>query len=179
MTSTLELIVFSGCPNVAKARAALDEAGLRYEVVDQAGLTVSDPRREFSSPTLLVDGRLALGSASGAKSCSWVAWDVASVSGAVAEFAPESVTQAADLTGKQRIGRGAAGVLMLAGASLSLSFWPLSAVLGWFGLSHLVAAVTRYSGCPELGAIPSIILRRNVDTGCAPWRWIDHRLNLR
>lgn len=49
---------------------------------------------------------------------------------------------------------------------------------GWFGASHLVAARTGYSGCPELGAIPSVILRRDVHVGCAPWQIVDQRLGL-
>jgi hypothetical protein len=49
---------------------------------------------------------------------------------------------------------------------------------GWFGISHLVAAQTGYSGCPELGAIPSLVLRRDVQVGCVPWRLADRWLDL-
>lgn len=49
---------------------------------------------------------------------------------------------------------------------------------GWFGISHLVAAQTGYAGCPELGAIASLLLRRDVPIGCAPWRIADRRLGL-
>ena len=44
--------------------------------------------------------------------------------------------------------------------------------------SHLVAARTGYPGCPELGAIPSMLLRRDVRVGCVPWRILDRRLRL-
>lgn len=49
---------------------------------------------------------------------------------------------------------------------------------GWFGASHLIAARIGYAGCPELGAIPSVILRRDVHVGCVPWRIADRRLKL-
>ena len=52
----------------------------------------------------------------------------------------------------------------------------LAAVAGWFGLSHLVASVTGYKGCPELGAIPSLFRRHPIDTRCAPWDNLDRRL---
>ena len=54
----------------------------------------------------------------------------------------------------------------------------LALVFGWFGASHLVAAATAYPGCPELGAVPSLLLRRSVKAGCVPWRWLDAKLRL-
>ena len=54
----------------------------------------------------------------------------------------------------------------------------VAAGAGWFGLSHLVAAGTGYPGCPELGAIPSLLARREVRVGCVPWRIVDNRLGL-
>ncbi|MBZ0252567.1 MAG: hypothetical protein K8I02_04435 [Candidatus Methylomirabilis sp.] len=50
---------------------------------------------------------------------------------------------------------------------------PLLAVTGWFGLSHLAAAVTGYPDCPELGAIASLARRRYVPTRCGPWERLD------
>lgn len=50
---------------------------------------------------------------------------------------------------------------------------PLAIAVHWFGASHLVASATGYPGCPELGAIPSLVLRRRVATECGPWEWID------
>jgi hypothetical protein len=58
-----------------------------------------------------------------------------------------------------------------------VALWPASLVATWFGISHLVAAVTGYQGCPELGAIPSVMLGRPVATGCGPWQRIDTRLD--
>lgn len=73
--------------------------------------------------------------------------------------------------------------LVLAGAlgsrrlPLGIALWPASLVPTWFGISHLIAGMTGYRGCPELGAIPSVILGRPIATSCDPWqsidRWID------
>jgi len=49
---------------------------------------------------------------------------------------------------------------------------------GSFGVSHLVAARAGYAGCPELGAIASVALGRDVRIGCVPWRMLDHQLGL-
>lgn len=57
--------------------------------------------------------------------------------------------------------------------------WPLVALTLWLGISHLVAGATGYRGCPEIGAIPSLLLRRRVVTTCKPWERIDRRLERR
>lgn len=54
---------------------------------------------------------------------------------------------------------------------------PLGLVAGWFALSHVVAGITAYSGCPELGAIPSFVRGRPVVTGCGPWKLLDARID--
>jgi hypothetical protein len=78
-----------------------------------------------------------------------------------------------------RTARAAAGLGFLL-AALPLArprpLRPLCAVAAWFGIAHLVAAATAYRGCPELGAIPSLLLRREIATECGPWEWIDERL---
>jgi len=51
-------------------------------------------------------------------------------------------------------------------------------ILGWFGVTHVLATLMAYPGCPELGAVPSLLLRRDVKLGCGPWRWLDARLHL-
>lgn len=53
---------------------------------------------------------------------------------------------------------------------------PLVWVAAWFGVSHAVAAATSYGGCPELGAVPSLVMRRRIVTECGPWDWFDHRI---
>src|SRR5438552_8407312 len=57
--------------------------------------------------------------------------------------------------------------------------WPLAALGLWLGVSHLVAAATGYRGCPEIGAIASLLLRRRVITSCKPWEAFDRRIERR
>jgi hypothetical protein len=93
-------------------------------------------------------------------------------------------TDEAAMNHPSRAARAAAGVgfLAIAGALGSrrlpggIALWPAALVPTWFGISHLVAGVTGYPGCPELGAIPSVVLGRQVATGCGPWERIDQRL---
>lgn len=69
------------------------------------------------------------------------------------------VAEKRELTRKMRLARAAAGTGFLV---VALSGWrvkrlrPLAVVAGWFGISHVVAGSTGFSGCPELGAIPSL-----------------------
>lgn len=85
---------------------------------------------------------------------------------------------------RARRARAIAGVgfLALAGAMSSrqmpgkISLWPAAIVPTWFGVAHLVASVTGYEGCPELGAIPSVMLDRHVATGCGLWEQIDRQV---
>lgn len=80
-----------------------------------------------------------------------------------------------------RSARAVAGLGFLAAAGAlaerplrgGIALWPASLIPTWFGISHLVAAVIGYRGCPELGAIPSVMLGRRVETSCEPWRRID------
>jgi hypothetical protein len=62
--------------------------------------------------------------------------------------------------------------------ALSITGIATAAIIGWFGVTHVLAALMAYPGCPELGAIPSLLLRRDVKIGCGPWRWLDARLRL-
>jgi hypothetical protein len=100
--------------------------------------------------------------------------------------APDRAAAAAAVTRTARYARAAAGAgfLVLAGALATrdlpgrVALWPAAIVPTWFGISHLVASVTGYPGCPELGAIPSVMLDRPVRTACGPWERIDRRLGL-
>jgi hypothetical protein len=84
---------------------------------------------------------------------------------------------------QQRIARASAGMGFLAVAAAALR-WPrtlavpTSLVAGWLGASHVVAAVTDYCGCPELGAIPTLVRGRRVETRCGPWELLDRRFAL-
>jgi hypothetical protein len=87
------------------------------------------------------------------------------------------------LTFRQRRARVVVGVASLTVAVLAARTSGVIGVLGavgtgWFGASHLVAARTGYAGCPELGAIPTVVLGREVQVGCVPWRIADRRLGL-
>lgn len=87
------------------------------------------------------------------------------------------------LTQRQRAGRALVGGVLVAAAAGALASpnaarTMVVAGLGWLGVSHLVAAATRYNGCPELGAIPSLVLGRHVHTRCGPWQSLDQRLGL-
>jgi hypothetical protein len=94
-------------------------------------------------------------------------------------------TQGTAMSRPARRARAVAGLgfLVVAGALGSrqlpgrIALWPASLVPTWFGISHLVASVTGYEGCPELGAIPSVMLNRPIATSCGPWKRIDQRLS--
>jgi hypothetical protein len=102
-----------------------------------------------------------------------------------------SAVQAARIDRRGRTARALVGLLVIASVGL-LYIWPVAllADLGvpsvvlwalaipslWLGISHLVAAVSGYRGCPEIGAIPSLLLGRRVVTQCAPWEWLDRRI---
>jgi hypothetical protein len=92
---------------------------------------------------------------------------------------------------RARVARALAGVAIIASVGV-LYTWPIALLpdLGvpgvvvwalavpslWLGVSHLVAAATDYRGCPEIGAIPSLVLRRRVVTTCRPWERLDRRI---
>jgi uncharacterized membrane protein len=86
------------------------------------------------------------------------------------------------LNREQRRARLVAGLVLLVIAVAlpwsAVGWIVLALIFGWIGVSHVVAAVTAYPGCPELGAVPSLLLGRSVKTGCVPWRWLDARLRL-
>jgi hypothetical protein len=91
--------------------------------------------------------------------------------------------QPEQLNDRQRSARKLVGLVSLGTAVLATRRSGVlsnlgAAGAGWFGASHLVAARTGYGGCPELGAIPSVILGRDVQVGCVPWRIADRRLGL-
>jgi hypothetical protein len=56
------LIYFIGCPNYEPAKSLLEKAGVEFEEVCQDEISSSDPHKEFSSPTLLMDDRIIFGS---------------------------------------------------------------------------------------------------------------------
>ena len=87
------------------------------------------------------------------------------------------------LSDSQRRARGIAGMGFVA-LGWAVLRWPralsvpTSLAAGWLGASHIIAAAIRYQGCPELGAIPTLLLGRRVETRCGPWELVDARLGL-
>jgi hypothetical protein len=85
------------------------------------------------------------------------------------------------MNSRGRLARAVAGLAWLAGGGVlatrklpgDIALWPASLVPTWFGISHLVAAVIAYRGCPELGAIPTVFLGKPVPTVCEVWERID------
>ena len=85
---------------------------------------------------------------------------------------------------RARAARAGVGLaqLALAGSLASrklpggVALWPVALVPTWFGISHLIAAMIGYRGCPELGAIPTVMLGRPVGTACEFWDRLDRRL---
>lgn len=94
--------------------------------------------------------------------------------------APAEETALPPLEQRQRVARVVAGGGFAALAWLCWSARvsrPLGVVAGWFALSHVLAGITAYSGCPELGAIPSLVQGRPVPTRCTPWMRLDERMD--
>jgi hypothetical protein len=76
------------------------------------------------------------------------------------------------LPAKRRTARAAVGLAFL-GLAASRPSRPVALLAAWLGISHLVAACTGYRGCPELGAIPSVLFGRQVGSWCGPWELLD------
>ena len=89
------------------------------------------------------------------------------------------------MTGRARASRLLAGLGFLALATWLWAFaclggLPLTLVAvipAWFGVSHVLAGALGYPGCPELGAVPTLLLRRPVATTCTAWRLIDRAID--
>ncbi len=103
------------------------------------------------------------------------------------EIEPAAAIGKGGMPQRLRAARAGVGVLQLALAGClatrrlpgDIALWPLALVPTWFGISHLIAAVIGYRGCPELGAIPTVMLGRRVETPCGPWDHFDARFEAR
>lgn len=58
----LTLIAFEGCPTTPRIVSLLTKMGVSFDRVDRDHLPVGHPFRGYSSPTLLRDGIILLGS---------------------------------------------------------------------------------------------------------------------
>lgn len=92
----------------------------------------------------------------------------------------EAAAHAPPLARGQRVARAMAGLgfLGIVAPMLRNRLIAPGVVAGWFGVTHVLAAATAFGGCPELGAVPSLLLRRQVATRCGPWECLDARLRL-
>jgi hypothetical protein len=98
-------------------------------------------------------------------------------------FAGSDSADLPPMSSRARAARLVAGLAFLAAAGFigtrSELGWlvQVAAVIPvWFGITHLVASATGYQGCPELGAIPTLVLKRPVATNCTVWQWIDRAI---
>ena len=68
-----KLIYFNGCPNYEPAKDLLNQAGVEFKEVCQDEISGSDPHKEFSSPTLLMNDQIIFGSkvSGSGGGCSW------------------------------------------------------------------------------------------------------------
>lgn len=75
----VELVYFTGCPFVEKAREVLKRAGYNsFTEINTDKLGTSDRNRFLSSPSILVDQKLVIGRRNeSAGSCSIVDWNAA------------------------------------------------------------------------------------------------------
>jgi hypothetical protein len=72
----VKLIYFGDCPNIQKARATIRAAGAtNFIEVNQDDLGEGDPRKRYSSPTILLNDEIIVGSANDGACCSIISWD--------------------------------------------------------------------------------------------------------
>ena len=57
----VQLIYFQGCPNYSVVKNILSDIGVKYEEIEQNGLSEQDPLKLFTSPSILKDGNLIFG----------------------------------------------------------------------------------------------------------------------
>lgn len=72
-TQKCQLIYFEGCPKAKEARSFLSSIGVAFETVLQDQLEQNDPRRAYSSPSILKGRKLIFGQklSSGSSACSF------------------------------------------------------------------------------------------------------------
>lgn len=74
----VELVFFKGCPNLPRAREALKAAGVNDAVeVVQDQLPAGHELRDYSSPSILVDGSLVVGLQQAGSACTVADWSMA------------------------------------------------------------------------------------------------------
>ena len=72
----VELLYFAGCPHIERARTAILAAGISdFIEIDQGTLSEEHSYKDYSSPTILVNGTTIAGSKNQASACSLIKWD--------------------------------------------------------------------------------------------------------
>jgi hypothetical protein len=73
-----EIIYFAGCPLLDRAKAALQFAGINnYQEVKQDKLPEGHPYKKLSSPSIVKDGKILIGSRNHASECTITDWNKA------------------------------------------------------------------------------------------------------
>lgn len=127
----IKLIYFEGCPEAKNAKSALLSSGISdFEIIEQGTLNEDHPLKRYSSPSILKNGELILGSklAPGASACSYQRID------------PEEIKN--KLGQKEKRG-GVIGTLASLGSGLMVGFCPacvpaIGAFLSSIGLGIIV-----------------------------------------
>jgi hypothetical protein len=57
----IKFIYFEGCPNAQKVRDSLTKIGIKFAVIEQTQLVSNSPYKDYSSPTILRDGKVVFG----------------------------------------------------------------------------------------------------------------------
>ena len=71
----IQLVYFRGCPNVELAKNALREIAIHDFKEEQLdSLEEHDPLRRYSSPSILIDGHLVVGTEGSDLACSLIDW---------------------------------------------------------------------------------------------------------
>ena len=72
MEKKIQLIIFNGCPNADCFRKTLVNIGFPFEVIVQDDLDENHPLKEYSSPTILIQNEILVGSRVVGGGCSGV-----------------------------------------------------------------------------------------------------------
>lgn len=71
----VELVFFEGCPNVERAKQEIHKSGIAtFTEIRQNGLPKESPYLKYSSPTVLLNGKVISGGECGAYACSIMDW---------------------------------------------------------------------------------------------------------
>jgi hypothetical protein len=71
------LLFFEGCPNARRAQTLLESLGVAFTAVEQSSLPAQDPRRGYTSPTILLKSTIVYGAktAGDSAACSVATFD--------------------------------------------------------------------------------------------------------